>query len=180
MIKRLSYLLFLFTLFSNAWAIGPYIDINGGYTFSGPNTISNAVNQKDGGLGYNLNVGWMIVPIVGVEAGFINYPDVTYRYNATNQSASLSSYNIAVKGDAPLPMDGLSLIGKLGIGRLNQGSLDFTNNKIDKKHNNNLFWGLGFKYKLAHGFYSVIQYQVNQGEGLPSSALLSFGLGFEL
>ncbi|MCF6775324.1 porin family protein [Thiotrichales bacterium 19X7-9] len=159
---------------------GPYIDINGGYAFSDSLTVQNAVNQKDNGYGFNINAGWMVMPLVGIEAGFTHYPDVKYRYNGNDQSASLYGYDLAVKGQAPLAF-GFSLIGKVGIGRLNQSSFDFTGNSIASQKGNNLFWAVGLKYELVYGFYSQLIYQVNQGSSnIPTSSMLTLGIGYQL
>lgn len=161
--------------------IGPYVDINGGYGFSDSNTINSAVNQKNSGFGYNINAGWMFIPFIGLEAGYTKYTDVTYRLNNQNQSASSDSYDIAIKGVAPLPLTGFSLYGKLGVGQLRQGSLNFSSNNIDKQTANNLYWAVGAKYDIALGFYSQLQYAVQQGgNSLPSNSLLSLGIGYQL
>ncbi|MCF6765850.1 porin family protein [Thiotrichales bacterium 19S3-7] len=159
---------------------GPYVDINGGYAFSDSLTVQNAVNQKDNGYGFSVNAGWMIVPLVGIEAGYTKYPDVKYRYNGNDQTASLYGYDIAVKGQAPL-VYGFSLIGKVGIGRLNQGSLEFSGNTISSQKGNNLFWAVGLKYELVYGFYSQLIYQVNQSSSnIPTSSMLTLGIGYQL
>lgn len=190
MIKSKYYLSALLSVFfltlstHNALAllgVNPYIDLNGGYAFSDSKTINGADNQKDSGFGYNINAGVMFMELVGIEAGFTQYPDVTYRYNGNDQSASLYGYDLALKGDAPLPLTGLSLVGKLGIGRLNQGSLNFSGSQISSEKGNNLYWAMGLKYDLSFGFYTQLLYQVNQGSSnIPSSSLLSLGLGFQL
>ncbi len=179
MFKKIIISVLSLSAIANCSAI--YLELNGGYSNAESNTLNvNNVDlnsQKNKHWGGNINLGEQFLGLIGVEAGYTDYGDLTWTNGNTSTNSRLSSYQLAAVFQHSVGPAYIQT--KLGVGRLSRDSFDLGAVKVAKTQNTNLYWSSGGGLNLPENWYSILQFQRLHGSnGNPTVNLTSLGLGY--
>lgn len=158
-----------------------YIELNGGYSNAESNMLHinniDINSQKNKHWGGNINLGEQFLGLIGLEAGYTDYGNLTWNNGNASANSRLSSYQLAAVYQHSLGPAYIQT--KLGIGYLTRDGFDLGFIKVAKAQNTNLYWGIGGGLNLTENWYSILQFQrLHESNSNPTVSLMSLGLGY--
>lgn len=145
-------------------------------------------SSSSSGIGYSGNLGYKFMPYVAVEAGYTRFAETDVKNGAGTKAGTDKhfSWDIALKGIAPVYDSGFEAFAKLGIQRISSdasisnsaaaSAIGFTSSGHSKT---GLYMGIGAQYYFMPEFAVVAQWARSDGNSSTgTSDLLSAGLSF--
>lgn len=163
---------------------GTYVEVNLGTSSTNDLKLPATTSMTSSGTGYNLIVGYKIMPFFAAEAGWTRFATANIKNSAGVVVAKDShySYQLAARAILPIEDSGFELFAKLGITRLvtnltvndNAGSLAFNNGPHNAA---GVYMGVGASYAFTPSAEGNIQWSRAKGSNLSGSLdLYSIGV----
>lgn len=133
-----------------------YVGVNAGRTQQ--KLSSDGIGSvKDHSTAYQVNGGYQITPMFGVEVGYSDLGEATIRSGADFVTASPSGAYVAATGNFKLSQE-FSLIAKAGVTRMNTDII--TNGpSAPTMHHTSMMVGFGATYAITPAVLAVVEYQ---------------------
>lgn len=146
-------------------ARGSYADVNSGYS-----KIVDAEGADNvTGLGFNVNLGYKLMPFFGIEAGYTTYGASKSSFTGAN------AIDAVIKGILPFQEVGVELFAKLGPVYVN-------NSKVPdgiSPNATNVYYALGGAYAMSSNMLITLQWsQANGNSNTGNFQLLSIGASY--
>lgn len=171
-------------------ASGFYIEVNPGWSSVVPTIEPEDLYDVDrNGFGFNVNVGYKIVPNFAIEGGYTYYGDVKVRGNNKNPLGSSDAFDVkdygfdvAAKVMIPLKL-GFGVFGKVGVSWVRSRITDpgVFSNGGNTDNLTSVYYGAGVDYAIHPNL--LVNFQWNRAEGkndIKRLRLVSVGIAYYL
>jgi len=162
---------------------GWYAEANAGISHVSNTNFNISANN---GLSYNVNVGYKIMPYLGIEAGYTWYKESKFTFEGfTIADISHYSFDAALKGMLPVGC-GVEFFGKLGASHIrskatlaNDVLIDIVGKISDSSDATGVFVGLGGQINIMPEMSIDLQWQRATGnKNTGNIDLFSIGIAF--
>lgn len=138
----------------------------------------NASEDTTDGAGFNASLGYMFNKYFGLEGGYTQYANADFTSDSTTGSDERTAMDIVARVVWPFK-EKMQIFTKLGMGSVTSDlseELTREDNEDNSLTNNNLYYGIGFGYKVNKSFMLNGQYNTIKGsDTVGDSTLISFG-----